>query len=481
MNYDVVIGLEVHVQVKSNSKMFCGCPNEYGAEPNSNVCPVCLGYPGVLPTVNAEMIRKAAMAGMMTNCTIAPFSKFDRKSYFYPDQAKNYQISQYDLPICLDGFVRISGTGLSGKELPDKKIRLNRIHMEEDVAKSTHFGSCTGVDFNRAGVPLLESVTEPDISSADEAYAYLTALKQIMQYGGISDCDAEKGQIRCDVNISLMPKGATEYGTKVEIKNLNSFRAVHRSIDFEIKRQSKIYDEGRGEEIQQETRGWNDDKGITYLMRIKESANDYRYFPEPDLLPVTFTESQLDALRAELPEGPEARRNRYQQELELSEYDAGVLTADKDLADYFEKALAAGGNAKLLANWIMSELMRELNQSDRAITDCPVAPEQLAQLVTLIDKKTINGKIAKQVFADMFETSKDPEVIVKEKGLIQVTDTGAIEKFVEEVIAANPGPVADYQSGNDKAINSLVGQVMKASKGKANPGMVLQVLKDKLS
>ena len=335
MKYEAVIGLETHVQVRSASKMFCGCANEFGSEPNTNVCPVCMGYPGVLPVPNQEAILKTVKAGLLTNCKIAKFSKFDRKSYFYPDMPKNYQISQYDLPFCEAGYIHIGGTGFSGEPLPEKDIRLTRIHLEEDVAKLTHFGGVSGVDYNRAGVPLMEVVSEPDMRSADEAYAYLTGLKEIMQYGGIGDCDMEKGQMRCDVNISLRPVGQKEFGTKIELKNLNSFRAVHRAIDYEIWRQAEILDNGGS--LRQETRGWNDDLGESYLMRTKESAHDYRYFPDPDLMPVTFTDDDIEQIRKTLPELPEAMRSRFVAEYAISEYDAQVMTSDRILAAWFDE------------------------------------------------------------------------------------------------------------------------------------------------
>ena len=479
MKYDVVIGLEVHVQVRTESKMFCACPNEFGAEPNTNVCPVCLGYPGVLPVINYEMVQRSVLAGLLTNCEIRKFNKFDRKSYFYPDQAKNYQITQFDLPICEDGFIPISGMGFSGKPLEPKKIGLTRIHMEEDVAKSTHFGTCTGVDFNRAGVPLMECVSEPDMCTADEAYAYLTELRQIMQYGGVGNCDMEKGQMRCDVNISLKPTGRVEFGTKIEIKNLNSLRAIHRSIDHEIKRQAVILDAGGT--MDQETRGWNDEKGATYLMRIKESANDYRYFPEPDLPPVTFTDEDIEKVRATLCERPSEKRSRYVTEMGLPESDASVLTQEKPIADYFESCVAAGAQAKAAANWIMTELLRELSEAGASIVDCKIQPEDFAALLKLIEKNTINGKIAKKVFAEMFKSGEKPAKIVEEKGLVQVTDTSAIEGFVDQAIADNPGPVQQYKEGKPNVDKFFVGQVMKLSRGKANPAMVIEMIKKKLA
>jgi aspartyl-tRNA(Asn)/glutamyl-tRNA(Gln) amidotransferase subunit B len=478
MKYDVVIGLEVHVQLKSNTKMFCSCANEFGAEPNTNVCPICLGYPGVLPVPNELMVQKSALAGMMINCEIAKYSKFDRKSYFYPDQAKNYQITQADLPICVEGKIHISGKGFSGKDLPTKAIGVERIHMEEDVAKSTHFDNCSGIDFNRAGVPLMEIVSHPEMNSADEVYAYLSNLKQAMQYAGISDCDAEKGQIRCDVNLSLKPAGATELGTKTEVKNLNSFRNAYASVEFEIKRQTKVLNDGGL--IYQETRGWNAEKNSTYIMRVKESANDYRYFPEPDLLPVTFTDEQLEEIRLQMPERPNERYDRYVNELGIPEYDAGVLTAEKDVSDFYDTCVKAGVDAKAASNWIMSELLRELNDAGQTIKECKIKAESLAELLDLIAKKTINGKIAKKVFATMFETGDAPEKIVKDQGLVQVTDKGAIEAFVDQAISANPGPVQQYKEGKPNVDKFFVGQVMKLSKGKANAAVVIELVKAKL-
>ncbi|MDD3154542.1 MAG: Asp-tRNA(Asn)/Glu-tRNA(Gln) amidotransferase subunit GatB [Victivallaceae bacterium] len=479
MQYEVVIGLEVHVQVRTESKMFCSCPNRFGAEPNTLVCPVCMGYPGVLPVPNGEAIHKAVRAGLMTDCRIATFSKFDRKSYFYPDMPKNYQISQYDLPFCEHGKLSVGpGKGFSGNDMPEKIIGITRIHLEEDVAKLTHHAKASGVDYNRAGVPLLETVSEPDMRSADEAYAYLTKLKEIMQYGEISDCDMEKGQMRCDVNISLRPFGQEKFGTKIELKNLNSFRAVHRAIEFEIVRQAELLD--RGVVLHQETRGWNDDAGESYLMRTKEEAHDYRYFPDPDLMPVTFTETEIEAMRQALPELPAARRDRLVREFNLTEYDAEVLTKDKVLADYFETAAGDAPDGKLLANWIQSELLRELSARGIAVAECPVSPEAFAQLMTLIGKNVINGKIGKDVLGFMFEEKKSPSDIIKEKNLAQVTDTGAVEAFVDQAIAANPAQVEQYRAGNPKVLQYLIGQVMKCSRGKANPQLVGELLKKKL-
>lgn len=477
--YEAVIGLEVHVQIKTASKMFCKCPNHYGAEPNTNVCPVCMGHPGVLPNPNREAIRKTVAAGLMTSCRIPNRSKFDRKSYFYPDMPKNYQLTQYDMPFCLAGKIHIHGKGFSGEEMADKYIGLTRIHLEEDVAKSTHFGDCTGVDFNRAGVPLMEIVSEPDMRSADEAYAYLTALKQIMQYGGIGDCDMEKGQMRCDVNISIRHKGDEKFGTKVELKNLNSFRAVHRAITYEIKRQIIMLE--AGEEIEQETRGWNDDAGESYLMRGKENANDYRYFPEPDLMPVVLSDENIEEIRQSLPELPEQKRERYVKDYALTDYDAHVLTLDRGLAEYFEHAAAHSKAPKLVANWINGDFMRLLGEQKIELAECKVKPESLAAMVDMIQSGAINGKIAKTVFEEMFRTGREAADIVREKGLVQVSDESAITGFVDQVIAANPAQVQQYREGKSAVIQYLVGQVMKASRGKANPQMVLKMLMEKLS
>ncbi len=476
--YEVVIGLEVHVQIKTRSKMFCSCANRFGAEPNTMVCPVCMGYPGVMPVPNREAIRKTVIAGLMCGCEIPHYSKFDRKSYFYPDMPKNYQISQYDLPLCLKGQIHISGKGFSGNEMGDKYIGLTRIHLEEDVAKLNHLGRNSGVDFNRAGVPLMECVSEPDMRSADEAYAYLTALKQVMQYADISDCDMEKGQMRCDVNISLRPVGQKEFGTKIELKNLNSFRAVHRAVNHEIRRQGELLD--NGVQLRQETRGWNDDRGESYLMRTKEQAHDYRYFPEPDLMPVTLTDAQIEEFRRDLPELPEAMRERFVASFGLTPYDAQVLTMEKSLAAYYDQAAKQTKNPKMLANWMISELLRELADTGSSIADCKIAPADLAAMIDMIDAGTINGKIAKTVFAEMSASGKPPRQIVEEKGLVQVSDEGAVVPFVDQAIAANASQVEQYKGGNDKVLQFFVGQVMKLSKGKANPQLVVKLLKERL-
>ena len=453
MDYEAIIGLEVHVQLKTHTKIFCGCATEFGAEPNTRVCPVCLGYPGVLPVMNEEAIRKTILAGLMLGCKIARFSKWDRKNYFYPDMPKNYQISQYDLPLCKGG--RVGNVGIT------------RIHLEEDVAKNFHFATDSGVDFNRAGTPLMEIVSEPDMKSADEAFAYLTALKEILISGGVSDCDMEKGQLRCDCNVSVRPVGQKEFGEKIEIKNMNSISGVKRALEYEIPRQTNALQ--RGEKLQQETRRWDDDAGKTFVMRTKEYAHDYRYFPEPDLMPVTVSDAMLEDIGRLLPELPEVKRQRFIRQYGLPEYDAGVLVSSAALANFFEKA--AGKNAKVTANWIMTV-------SD--ITASPIQPEHIAELVAAIEAGQISGKQGKDVFAEMLATGKFPATIIKEKGLAQVSDTGTIEAFADQAIAANAKSVADFKAGNAAALNALVGQVMKLSKGKANPKLVSEILTRKL-
>jgi aspartyl-tRNA(Asn)/glutamyl-tRNA(Gln) amidotransferase subunit B len=457
MNYEAVIGLEVHVQLKTHSKLFCGCATEFGAAPNTQVCPVCLGYPGVLPVMNQEAVRKTILTGLMLGCEIARSSKWDRKNYFYPDMPKNYQISQYDLPLCTGGCVG--------------KIGIIRIHLEEDVAKSFHFETTSGVDFNRAGTPLMEIVSEPDMRSSDEAFAYLTALKEILVGGGVSDCDMEKGQLRCDANVSVRPVGQERFGEKVEIKNMNTISGVRRALAYEISRQMAVLD--KGGKISQETRRWDDDVGTTSVMRTKEYAHDYRYFPEPDLMPVSVSDEMLAGIGKELPELPEAKRQRFMKQYGLPEYDASVLVADAEVAAFYERAAAGSKNPKAISNWVMTELLGKFGQSR-------IAPEQLAELVALIDAGQISGKQGKEVFAEMFASGKSPSAIVKEKGLEQVSDTGAIEEFVDEAMAMNPKSVADFKAGNEAALNFLKGQVMKLSKGRANPQLAGEILKRKL-
>lgn len=466
------IGLEVHVQLKTRTKMFCGCPNQYGAEPNRQVCPVCLGYPGALPVINAEAIKLTAMTGMLLGCDIKLKNKFDRKNYFYPDQAKNYQISQYDQPLCEGGQLEV--------QLKDraKIIRITRIHLEEDVAKNTHFPDGSGIDFNRAGTPLMEIVTEPDMENEDEVFAFLTALKQILAYGNISDCNLEQGNIRCDVNTSVRPMKESPLGTKVEIKNMNTFRGAYRAVAHEIQRQVREIQRGRA--IVQETRRWDDDAGVTSSMRSKEYAHDYRYFPEPDLLPVSLTQQQVQAWRELLPELPAARRERLVNEYGIPPYDAGVLAADREVADFFEKAAKLCGKGKAVSNWMMTEMLRLLSSTEQSIGQVHITPDSLSELVKLVENKSINQNAAKEVFAILFEKGGDPVQIVKDKGLVQVSDTDAIQAFVDQVVSEHDKSVKDFREGKEAALQFLIGQVMRISKGKANPQMVKELLVRKI-
>jgi aspartyl-tRNA(Asn)/glutamyl-tRNA(Gln) amidotransferase subunit B len=483
MYYLTTIGLEVHVQLKTRSKMFCGCPVEFGADPNTHTCPTCLGLPGALPVMNHEALRMTVLTGLMLGCDIAPICKFDRKNYFYPDMPKNYQISQYDLPLCTNGSVPLHDLAYpkdAQKNIatPDKEVHLVRIHLEEDVAKSFHFESSTGIDFNRAGTPLMEIVTQPEINSPEEAFAFLIALKQILIYGGVSDADMEKGQLRCDCNISVRPEAQQEFGAKIEIKNMNSISGVRRALAYEIRRQSEAL--GRGEKLEQETRGWDDATGKTFLMRTKESAHDYRYFPDPDLVPVK-SEVLLAEVRERVPELPKAKRARFLEQYEVSPYDAGVLANDLELARYFETAAKGARKPKNVANWILNDLQSALGAADRTISDCPIPPEALDELVNLIDSGKISGKQGKEVFAEMFASGKSAAAIVQEKGITQLSDVGAIEALCDQVIAANPKPAADFRSGNAASLNFLKGQVMKLSKGKANPALAGEILERKLN
>ena len=481
--YTVTIGLEVHAQLKTKSKMFCGCKVEYGAEPNTHTCPTCLGLPGALPAMNGEALRLTVRAGLMLDCNIPEVCKFDRKNYYYPDMPKNYQISQYDQPLCLGGGVPLHETAYpkdAQKTIatPGKTIRLTRIHLEEDVAKSFHLESSSGIDFNRAGTPLMEIVSEADIASPEEAFAYLTALRQILVYGDISDADMEKGQMRCDVNVSVRPLGQKEYGTKIELKNLNSISGVRRALAFEIERQIAFVKAGG--KLDQETRRWDDDRGETTLMRIKESAHDYRYFPDPDLLPVR-TAKLLEDAKAGMPELPQAKRERFVADFGISEYDAAVLADDAALADFFEKATKDSAKPKSVANWIINDLLSALSIASLDLSACPIQPASIGELTVLIEGGTISGRQGKEVFAEMMVSGKAPAVIVEEKGLKQVSDTGAIEAFCDEVINANPASVADFKSGKEAALNFLKGQVMKLSKGKANPAVAGEILAKKLA
>lgn len=475
MKYEPVIGMEVHVELSTKSKVFCGCSTNFHAPPNTNVCPVCLGMPGVLPVINKRAVEMSVMVGLALNCTISRWSKMDRKNYFYPDLAKNYQISQYDLPLCHDGFITIQSNGAP------KRIGITRAHLEEDTARNTHTigGGDSGVDFNRCGVTLLEIVTEPDIRSADEAFAYLTELKQLLRYLDVSDCNMEEGSLRAEANISIRPVGTTGFGTKTEVKNVASFSGIQKAIEYEIARQAKVLDEGGT--VVQETRGWDADRGVTFSQRAKESAHDYRYFPDPDLVPIVVDEAWEARIRESLPELPQARRARFESDYGLSAYDAGVLTAEKEMADYYEAVVRQGGAPKQAANWISVELQALLSEHKQELSACKVTADHLAAMLKLIADGTISGKIAKDVLLDMFETGKAPRTIVEEKGLVQISDSSAIEAAAREVLAANPGPVAEYRGGKEKTFGFLVGQLMKATKGKANPQLANEVLKRVLS
>src|SRR6478609_7392482 len=482
MRYLTTIGLEVHAQLKTRSKMFCACPVEFGAEPNSHTCPICLGLPGALPVMNEEALRLTMLTGLMLDCDIADVSKFDRKNYFYPDMPKNYQISQYDMPLCANGSVPLHDLAYpkdaqKNVVVPDKEVHLVRIHLEEDVAKSFHFETTTGIDFNRAGTPLMEIVTQPEITSPEEAFAFLTSLKHILIYGGVSDADMEKGQLRCDCNVSVRPETQTELGVKIELKNLNSISGVRRALAYEIRRQTSILQ--RGEQMEQETRGWNDATGETFLMRTKEFAHDYRYFPDPDLVPVK-TGPLVTEVRERVPELPKAKRARFVEQYQVSPYDAAVLANDLELARYFEAAAKGAKKPKNVANWILNDLQNALGAAGKAINECPILPEALDEFVNLIDSGKISGKQGKEVFAEMFATGKTATAIVKEKGIEQMSNVNAIEKLCDEVIAANPKPVVDFRAGNVASLNFLKGQVIKISKGKANPQLVGEILERKL-
>ncbi|MCL2766563.1 MAG: Asp-tRNA(Asn)/Glu-tRNA(Gln) amidotransferase subunit GatB [Peptococcaceae bacterium] len=475
--YETVIGLEVHIELKTNAKIFCDSTTAFGGEPNSHVCPVCLGLPGALPVINRTVVEYAIRAGLALNCSIAEFTKFDRKNYFYPDMAKNYQISQYDKPIAEHGHLIIEVGGNT------RRIGINRLHMEEDTGKLVHQGSITTspfsmVDYNRSGVALIEIVSEPDLRSPEEAFEYLNKLKAIIQYTGVSDCKMEEGSLRCDANVSIRPMGDTELGTKSEIKNMNSFKALQKALSFEVERQVELVEDGG--KVSQETRTWDEKQGITLSMRSKEHAHDYRYMPDPDLVPMLIDRDWVEEIHKGLPELPDDRKERYVREFGLPPYDASVLTMTKELADYFEACVAAGANSKAAANWVMGDLSRLLNTHNKEITDCLITADQLAAMLQLIEKGTISGKIAKTVFDEMFSSGKNPEDIVKEKGLVQISDEGAIAAIVDDVVANNPKSVEDYRAGKDRALGFLVGQVMKASKGKANPEMVNKLLKDRL-
>lgn len=472
MEYEAVIGLETHVQLKTKSKMWCGCANEFGAPPNTRVCPVCLGMPGVLPVANEEALRLTALTGLLLHCEIARYAKFDRKNYFYPDMPKNYQITQYDRPSASQGYVEFEFEGGLAR------VRITRAHLEEDVGKNIHFERQSGVDFNRAGVPLLEIVSEPDIHGAAMAYEYLNALKDILIYGGVSDCDMEKGMVRCDVNVSVRPKGTEPLGAKIEIKNMNSFSGVRKALEFEIPRQIAVL-QGGGQLIQS-TRRWDDVSGVTEEMRTKEFAHDYRYLPDPDLMPFQPSEAWLAEVQQRVVELPLDRKRRLMREYQLPPADAQTFVWDVRLGDYFERAARSARNPKALANWIINNLRAKLAETQSSLADLKFPVESLLELITLVESGRISSRTAQEVFAEMFEGGQSPASIVEKKGLAQVSDTSAIEALCDAAIAANPKSADDFRAGKSAALNFLKGQVMKASKGQANPALAGQILERKL-
>jgi aspartyl-tRNA(Asn)/glutamyl-tRNA(Gln) amidotransferase subunit B len=473
MKYEAIIGMEVHAELLTQSKMFCRCSADFfGAEPNTLTCPVCTGMPGVLPVINQKAVEYTIMAALALNCEIAKASVFSRKNYFYPDLPKSYQISMYDLPLSENGWLEIEVNGRS------KRISIERVHLEEDTAKLSHVGEHSLVDFNRSGVPLMEIVSQPDMRSADEAHAYLTKLHQILRYLGVSSGDMEKGAMRCEANVSLRPMGSTEYGTKVEVKNLNSFRSVKLALDYEIQRQGRVLNEGGS--VEQVTMGWDENRGVTVVQRSKEYAHDYRYFPEPDLPPLSISRKWVEEIRGKLPELPDTRRDRFMAEYGLSAYDAGVLIADKAVADYFEACVQAYPEAKTVSNWITGELFRLLKETETCIEETKMTPTALSELLTIVEKGTINQNTAKVVLGEMFQSGRAAAEIVAEKGLAQISDVNELGQVVDQVIAANPDPVAEYRAGKERLLGWFIGQVMKATRGKANPQLVTKLLKEKL-
>ena len=468
--YEVIIGLEVHAELSTKTKMYCNCSTTFGADPNTHCCPICTGMPGVLPVLNERVVEYAVKAGLATNCEISRFSKQDRKNYFYPDLPKAYQTSQYDLPLCIGGHLDINVNGNK------KRIGITRIHIEEDAGKLIHdaYTGDTLVDMNRCAVPLIEIVSEPDIRSADEAVAYMQTLKSILEYLEVCDCKMQEGSLRCDVNLSVRPIGQKEFGTRTETKNLNSFKAIHNSIEFEIQRQIEVLENGGV--VHQETRRFDDVKGVGYAMRSKEDAQDYRYFPEPDLAPIVLSDEYINNIKDNLPEMPHIKKERYVSEYGLPEYDAEILTSSKKTANFFEKTNSICNNPKSVSNWLMGDFARLLNEKEIEIDESKVTEENLASLIMLIDKGTISSKIAKQIFEEMFETGEKAEDIVNKKGLVQISDEGAIKEICQKIVDANPQSIADYKAGKDRAIGFLVGQVMKETKGKANPQIVNKLL-----
>jgi aspartyl-tRNA(Asn)/glutamyl-tRNA(Gln) amidotransferase subunit B len=479
MEYETIIGLEVHAQLLTESKIFCGCSTRFGESPNHLTCPVCLGMPGVLPVLNRKVVELTIKTALAVNCQVARYSQFARKNYFYPDLPKGYQISQYELPLARGGCVEIEPEGAAGS----KKIGINRIHMEEDAGKLLHEldgvpSECSYVDFNRTGVPLMEIVSEPDINTPEEAAEYLKTLRSLLQYLEVCDGNMEQGSFRCDANISLRPKGFQGLGTKVELKNMNSFRNVMRALEYEVQRQASVLDSG--DKIIQETRLWNVDRGISESMRGKEEAHDYRYFPDPDLVPIVIEDAWIDEIKKTMPELPREKKQRFINQYNIPEYDAAILTATRQLADYFEACARLGPQPKAVSNWIMGDILRHVPDT-RDIGLFPVTPAHLAEMLMMVEKGIISGKIAKTVFEDMVVSGKMPQAIVAEKGLVQVSDSAALEQTIQEVLDAQADKVADYRSGNEKIFGFLMGQIMKATKGKANPQMVNDLLKKKLA
>lgn len=471
--YEAVIGLEVHAQMLTDTKIFCGCSTRFGSEPNTQTCPVCIGMPGVLPVLNKKVVEFAIKTGLAMNCKISPYSRFARKNYFYPDLPKGYQISQYELPICEGGYIEITVDGVS------KRIGITRIHMEEDAGKNIHEGGPYSlVDLNRAGVPLMEIVSEPDIRSPKEAAEYMKKLRTILRYLGVCDGNMEQGSLRCDANVSIRPVGQKEYGTRTEVKNINSFKFVEKALEYEIKRQIRVVEEGG--KVIQETRLWDSNKGVTESMRGKEEAHDYRYFPEPDLVPVAVIQEWIDEISSKLPELPDTKRQRFISEYCIPEYDAEFLTSERAIAEWFEDAVKAGGQPKAISNWMMGDLMRMLNEENKPIEECQLKPEQLTGMLKLIDSGTISGKIAKTVFEEMFKSGKWADEIVREKGLIQISDKGEIEKAIDDILLKSQKEVERYKAGDEKLLGFFVGQIMKATRGKANPQIVNEILKRKL-
>ena len=474
-SYETVIGLEVHAELSTKTKIFCSCPTEFGGAPNTHTCPICMAMPGTLPVLNEKVVEYAVKAGLATNCEISRNSKNDRKNYFYPDLPKSYQISQFDKPLCEHGYIEIED-----EEGNKKKIRLLRIHIEEDAGKLNHddFSGESLVDLNRAGVPLIEMVSEPDLRSAYEVEQYLRKLKSILEYIEVSDCKMQEGSLRADVNVSVRKKGATEFGTRTEMKNMNSFRSITRAIEYEVDRQIDLIEDGG--KVEQETLRWDDVSGKTFSMRDKEDAQDYRYFPDPDLVAIKLSDEYIENIKNNLPELPESRKQRYLEQYNLSEKDANIITGSKYLSNLFEGAIKVCNNPKAVNNWIISDISRILNETEMEPIEIPFDAEQLGKLIILIDKGTISSSIAKKVLEELFENPKDPEEIVKEKGWIQISDEGAIKEVVLKVLENNPQSVADYKAGKEKAIGFLVGQAMKETKGKANPQMLNKMFKENM-